>query len=89
MNCPKCGSNQTKVSWSGSEPKYVKRRRVCLKCNYRYNTIEWQGCYINKIKSFAKKLKGPHSANELKQLADLIEGLPETYTDNEENIFIE
>jgi len=43
MNCPKCGSEATKVTGhkdgkSGS----IKRRRKCLKCGHTFNTFEFR-----------------------------------------------
>lgn len=39
MDCPYCGS-ATKVIFSRSEVDLVHRRRSCLNCNFRYNTVE-------------------------------------------------
>lgn len=40
MNCPKCQSDQLIVIDSRPDPKSVKRRRECLACGFRFNTIE-------------------------------------------------
>ena len=40
MNCPKCGSNQTKVINSRPRDDTVWRRRECLKCGHVYTTYE-------------------------------------------------
>ena len=42
MQCPKCG-HDTKVIDSQREPTKVKRRRKCLKCDERFNTVEVSG----------------------------------------------
>lgn len=41
MNCPQCGSNQIKVLESRQKTENtITRRRCCLTCNARFNTIE-------------------------------------------------
>ena len=42
MKCPKCGSNNDKVieSYERKTKNDWKRRRKCLVCDYRWNTIE-------------------------------------------------
>lgn len=42
MRCPQCGYDQTKVLESrlSLEGRTVRRRRSCLKCNYRFTTYE-------------------------------------------------
>ena len=39
MDCPYCGS-ATKVIFSRAKTDAVYRRRSCLNCNFRYNTVE-------------------------------------------------
>lgn len=39
MNCPKCGGD-TSVIDSKLKPDNVRRRRKCLSCNERFNTME-------------------------------------------------
>lgn len=39
MKCPVCGE-ETKVIDSNSTCEDIVRRRKCIKCNYRFNTIE-------------------------------------------------
>lgn len=40
MLCPSCKKSDTKVIDSRDEDIQVKRRRCCLKCNYRFTTYE-------------------------------------------------
>ena len=42
MRCPKCGFRDDKVidSRQSRDGNAIRRRRVCLKCNYRYTTYE-------------------------------------------------
>jgi transcriptional repressor NrdR len=42
MHCPVCTSKETKVidSRVGSDGMAVRRRRECIKCNYRFSTLE-------------------------------------------------
>ncbi|MCQ2380522.1 MAG: transcriptional regulator NrdR [Victivallaceae bacterium] len=42
MKCPKCGQNDDKVidSRLAIDESSVKRRRECLKCGYRFTTVE-------------------------------------------------
>ncbi len=40
MNCPNCKSNQLVVVDSRPQPEHVDRRRECLVCGLRFNTIE-------------------------------------------------
>ena len=40
MNCPQCGSTQVHCVDSRDKGAYVKRRRECLVCLHRFNTIE-------------------------------------------------
>lgn len=42
MHCPVCTSKETKVvdSRVGSDGMVVRRRRECIKCHYRFSTIE-------------------------------------------------
>ena len=48
MNCPKCRSNQVIVIDSTKYTNRVKRRRECLTCGFRFNTIETIGERKNK-----------------------------------------
>jgi len=40
MLCPSCKKSDTRVIDSRDEEIQVKRRRCCLKCNYRFSTYE-------------------------------------------------
>ena len=42
MKCPNCGAETTRVldSRNSHDKTYVKRRRVCEKCNYKFTTYE-------------------------------------------------
>jgi transcriptional repressor NrdR len=43
MLCPQCGSNQQRVidgNRPSKTPEVTKRRRECISCGFRYNTIE-------------------------------------------------
>ena len=40
MNCPKCQSSQLTVIDSRAYMQLVKRRRKCLNCGFRFNTLE-------------------------------------------------
>jgi transcriptional repressor NrdR len=42
MRCPKCGNQEDKVidSRSAGNGSVIRRRRVCLGCNYRFTTYE-------------------------------------------------
>jgi len=43
MKCPSCGSKKDKVidSRSSKDDKAVRRRRLCLKCGFRFTTYEY------------------------------------------------
>ena len=42
MKCPNCGAETTRVldSRNSNDKTYVKRRRVCEACNYKFTTYE-------------------------------------------------
>jgi len=40
MLCPECKKSDTKVLDSRDENRFVRRRRQCLKCKYRFTTYE-------------------------------------------------
>lgn len=40
MNCPECGSNNVYCVDSRDKETHLKRRRECLECFYRFNTLE-------------------------------------------------
>lgn len=39
MTCPKCNA-KARVIETRCEDDYVRRKRVCSKCNYRFFTVE-------------------------------------------------
>lgn len=43
MKCPKCGSNQIKVAACHETDDGFWRRRECLQCGRRFNTMETIG----------------------------------------------
>lgn len=58
MLCPKCGSEQLSVIGSKpDEEKSVKRRRICLSCRYRFNTIEVETDEYEKLNELAASFK--------------------------------
>jgi transcriptional repressor NrdR len=40
MNCPSCKATKTKVIDSKKAKEYIRRRRICPKCNVRFTTRE-------------------------------------------------
>ena len=40
MNCPKCHAEKTTVIDSKRAKKFIRRRRECRKCKYRFTTRE-------------------------------------------------
>ena len=42
MNCPQCGSTQTRVTDTRSSADSVRRRRECMTCGQRWSTVEKQ-----------------------------------------------
>lgn len=40
MLCPECKKSETEVLDSRSEEKFVRRRRECLRCKFRFTTYE-------------------------------------------------
>ena len=40
MTCPNCNSESIHVMHTDDMGNYVKRRRECYECGYRFNTIE-------------------------------------------------
>ncbi len=58
MRCPKCGSSEDKVIDSRPVNHYVgiRRRRVCLKCGFRFTTYE----EIERVDTRVVKRDGKH-----------------------------
>lgn len=48
MICPECGSNQIKVIESRQTEKTIRRRRSCITCGARFNTVE---LYETRVKA--------------------------------------
>jgi len=40
MKCPKCKSNNSKVLESRDLYDWIRRRRECIECKFRYTTLE-------------------------------------------------
>lgn len=40
MNCPKCEFYESEVTDSRKSPFQVRRRRVCVKCGFKWTTYE-------------------------------------------------
>lgn len=40
MLCPECKKSDTKVLDSRNEERFIRRRRECLRCRYRFTTYE-------------------------------------------------
>lgn len=48
MTCPKCNA-KARVIETRCEDDYVRRKRVCSKCNYRFFTIEIDEDYYERL----------------------------------------
>jgi transcriptional regulator NrdR family protein len=40
MNCPECGSDRLQVADKRIRNGLIQRRRKCLACDHRFNTVE-------------------------------------------------
>ena len=49
MTCPKCNNEKTKIVDSRADEESVWRRRECQGCGYRFNTIEIDEDYFEKV----------------------------------------
>ena len=47
--CPKCGKKKAGVVFVGSGKHGLLRRRECLKCGYRYKTIEVYMDFLEEV----------------------------------------
>jgi transcriptional regulator NrdR family protein len=56
MMCPVCGK-RTKVTDSKADCESVQRTRECLKCGYRFKTLEYEEVYVNGRKNNDKDRK--------------------------------
>lgn len=48
MTCPKCNA-KARVIETRCEDDYVRRRRVCSECNYRFFTVEVDEDYYERL----------------------------------------
>lgn len=48
MTCPNC-FEKTKVIDSRHEDDFIRRRRVCTNCNYRFFTVELDEDYYERL----------------------------------------
>ena len=56
MKCPYCGDGETLVMDSRPTVDHVKRRRKCLLCGVRFNTIEIdQDMFDRQVKEEGRK----------------------------------
>jgi transcriptional repressor NrdR len=93
MRCPKCGNQDDKVidSRASREGSTIRRRRQCLKCNYRFTTyeeIEHEGLMVIKRDgrreefSREKLLSGLKKACQKRPISPkVIEDVAESITD--------
>ena len=49
MTCPKCSNEKTKIVDSRADEDSVWRRRECQGCGYRFNTIEIDEDYYERL----------------------------------------
>lgn len=56
MNCPKC-KGKTLVVDSRQGSNYIRRRRCCLECDYRFSTKEFRSSDVNSWRKLFKLLK--------------------------------
>jgi transcriptional regulator NrdR family protein len=57
MVCPKCNS-KLGVTDSRQTEAYIRRRRICTKCDYKFTTYEMLDSeYIEKIEKENKELR--------------------------------
>lgn len=63
--CPKCGGGESRVKDSRPMNGYVRRRRVCGSCKFRFNTHEVAGdSPLPDVERLAKRLGKAHEAAE-------------------------
>ena len=58
MKCPKCGADYDHVIQSRWKGEAKSRRRECLSCGHRWNTVERVGGYINPDPEENYRLRG-------------------------------
>ena len=49
MTCPKCGSEKPKVIDSHTDEESIERRRECTDCKYRFNTVEIDADFYERM----------------------------------------
>ena len=66
MKCPSCGYNETKVidSRLTSDGAAIRRRRECLKCEYRFTTYE----YVEQVNLMVVKRDGRRQPFDRKKI---------------------
>lgn len=63
--CPKCGHGGSKTKDSRPHNGYIRRRRVCGSCGFRFNTYEAVGdCPPLTEERLVKRLGKAHEAAE-------------------------
>ena len=51
MTCPKCGSEQTKVSNTRERGGLTQRQRTCMNCRWIWMTVEVDRDWFRKVKA--------------------------------------
>jgi len=66
MKCPSCGYNETKVidSRLTADGTAIRRRRECLKCEYRFTTYE----YVDQVNLMVVKKDGRRQPFDRKKI---------------------
>jgi len=55
MKCPKCNSEETRVSCTEKHENFTKRYCRCLNCEFRFRTKQEKEQYITTIENPGKK----------------------------------
>ena len=56
MKCPRCGSENVYVVDSRARPDWIRRRRKCADCSYRFSSIELGVHLIQQVVINGQKL---------------------------------
>ncbi len=85
MRCPKCFHDDTKVLESrlSHDGRSIRRRRCCLKCNYRFTTYEKEEEFIFQIKKKDGRLEPYIREKALKSVQVACQKRPVTIEDME------
>lgn len=51
MKCPKCGSEQLKISNTRDRGGLVQRQRTCKQCNWIWMTVEVDRDWFRRVKA--------------------------------------